>query len=113
MDDPRALAITLTSEGGELARVLEAWPESMLSVVDRLEAEEGPELLRALVILIRGLQEAGHIAPNRICHTCRFFEADVFDDPINPHRCAFVGAPFGDANLRIDCAEHEPADFVP
>ena len=46
---------------------------------------------------------------SRMCLDCRFFRPDVHDDPARPHHCAFVDAPFGDAQLRIDCADHQPA----
>jgi hypothetical protein len=64
--------------------------------------------------MIRGLQLRGAIAPARLCVTCRYFRPHLYDDPAAPHRCDFVGAPFGDAALRVDCAEHvaAPADLA-
>jgi len=108
-DDARALAISLTSEGEAQAREVSEWPDLLLSTVDVLDAGERAVLLRALVKIVRELQERGEISTSRMCATCRFFQPRVYDDSRRPHHCAFVDAPFGDQNLRLECAEHEPA----
>jgi hypothetical protein len=41
-----------------------------------------------------------------MCATCVFFRPDVHDDPERPHHCAFVDAPFGDRQLRLDCDDY-------
>jgi hypothetical protein len=58
--------------------------------------------------MIRTLQERGEIPVSRMCVTCRFFRPNVHAHPEPPHHCAFVDAPFGDRELRLDCADHEP-----
>jgi hypothetical protein len=64
--------------------------------------------------MIGALQQRGEIPVSRMCPTCRFFRPHVHDDPVRPHHCAFVDAPFGDAQLRIECDDHEdaPAEHV-
>lgn len=111
-DDGRALAVTLTEEGRRAARELAEWPDLLLEAVDVLDPTEEAVLLKALLKLIRGLQERGRIAPARMCVTCLYFRPHAHDDPRTPHHCAFVDAPFGDRNLRIDCLDHEAADPV-
>lgn len=109
-DDRRALSVTLTDEGRGVARELAEWPDLLLEAVAVLDPAEESVLLRALLKVIRGLQERGRIAPTRMCVTCRYFRPHVHDDPLTPHHCAFVDAAFGDRNLRVDCVDHEAAE---
>lgn len=109
-DDRRALAITLTAEGRREAREAAVWPDLMLGSVDVLDDAERAVLLRALVKMIRELQRQELIAPSRMCVTCRFFRPNVHEDSAKPHHCAFVDAAFGDAELRVECGDHDPAD---
>lgn len=110
VDDARALAITLTEEGARQRDEISEWPDLLLDTVRVLDEEERAVFLRALVKIIRQLQERGRISTSRMCASCRFFRPNVHDDELRPHHCAYVDAPFGDHNLRLDCAEHEPAD---
>ena len=109
-DDRRAVAVGLTPPGRDLAGELAEWPDLLLEAVDVLGPQEEATLLRALLKVIRGLQERGRIAPSRMCLTCRYFRPDVHADPRAPHHCAFVDAPFGDASLRVDCLDFERGD---
>jgi hypothetical protein len=59
--------------------------------------------------MIRPLQQGGEIPVSRMCLTCRFFRPHEHDDPAQPHHCAFVDAPFGHGQRRLDCADHQPA----
>jgi DNA-binding MarR family transcriptional regulator len=105
---PRAVAVRLTPRGRRAAEGAAMWPDALLAAVDALEPAEQGVLLRALSKMIRALQERGEIPVARMCTGCRFFRPDVHDDPGRPHHCAFVDAPFGDRELRLDCADHEP-----
>lgn len=107
--DRRAVVLTLTETGATVSDRLAAWPEVLTRAVDDLPAEEQEAFLRTLVKVVRSLQAAGDIAPQRTCVTCVFFRPRVHDDPQAPHHCAFVDAPFGDRHLRLDCPEQEEA----
>lgn len=109
-DDARALAVSLTPAGRAEAGEMAEWPDLLLGAVGVLDEAEEAVFLKALLKVIRQLQERGRISPARMCVTCRYFRPDVHDDPERPHHCAFVDAPFGDRNLRVDCGDHEPAD---
>lgn len=108
-DDARALVVTLTAAGRREAGRVSAWSEVVAQAVAELQPAEQASLLRGVVSVIRALQERGAIAPARVCVSCRFFRPHVHPEPARPHHCAFVDAPFGDAHLRVDCGEHEPA----
>lgn len=108
-ENRRAVSLTLTPEGTALADEVAAWPDFLLRAVGTLEPAEQAVFLRALMKIIRGLQEAGDIPPQRMCVNCRYFRPNRHDSPDRPHHCAFVDAPFGDRHLRLDCQEQEPA----
>jgi DNA-binding MarR family transcriptional regulator len=112
--DGRARGLTLTPEGTEAARAAGDAPALLAEAAAALSPADQAALLRLVVKMIRGLQLRGAIAPARLCVTCRYFRPHLYDDPAAPHRCDFVGAPFGDAALRVDCAEHvaAPADLA-
>jgi DNA-binding MarR family transcriptional regulator len=110
--DGRGVAVVLTSTGIREAAAAAAWPDFLLEAVDELSIAEQATFLRALVAMIRTLQEKGRIPVARMCVSCRFFEPFRHDSPARPHHCAFVDAPFGDGELRLDCPDHNtaPAD---
>lgn len=105
----RALAVRPSPTGRRLARELALWPDFLLAAIDELDPAERDVFQRALVKLIRSLQVQGKIPVARMCVGCRFFRPHVHADASAPHHCAFVDAPFGDGELRLDCADHDPA----
>lgn len=108
-DDGRARQIVATGAGRALAARMPEAPEALQGAVAGLGSADAAGLLRALTLIIRSLQEARAIPVQRMCLTCRHFRPHVHDDPARPHHCAFVDAAFGDAALRLDCADHETA----
>ena len=110
--DGRAVVVRLTPAGVREAAAAAAWPDFLLEAVGELSDAEQAAFLRGLVTMIRTLQEKGRIPVARMCVSCRFFRPFRHDDPARPHHCAFVDAPFGDGELRLDCPDHQtaPAD---
>jgi DNA-binding MarR family transcriptional regulator len=104
--DGRAVLVRLTPAGVREAAAAAAWPDFLLEAVDELSAAEQAAFLRALVTMIRTLQVRGRIPVARMCVSCRFFQPHRHDHPTTPHHCAFVDAPFGDGQLRLDCPDH-------
>jgi DNA-binding MarR family transcriptional regulator len=98
-DDGRAMRIALTREGATVAAERDRVPPGLSRALER-----------TLAAIIRDLQVAGEIAPQRMCVTCRFFRPHAHDDTRAPHHCAFVDQPFGDATLLFDCPDQEEAD---
>ncbi|HEX4954959.1 MAG TPA: MarR family winged helix-turn-helix transcriptional regulator [Thermoanaerobaculia bacterium] len=109
LGDGRRLALALTSTGRTAAERVARWPDFLTTVVEELEPAEQGVLLRLLQRLIRALQERGEIPVASMCVTCRYFRPHVHDNPAAPHHCAYVNAPIGDRDLRLDCAEHRSA----
>ena len=105
---PRARLLDLTASGRRRAAHARAWPEFLTEAVGTLTAAEQTTLLRALMKMIRTLQEQRQIPVQRMCVSCTHFRPHVRDgDP--PHHCAFVDAPLGGADLRLDCRDHAAA----
>jgi DNA-binding MarR family transcriptional regulator len=104
--DGRGVVVRLTPTGSREAAAAAAWPDFLLEAVSELSTDEQAAFLRALVAMIRTLQEKGRIPVARMCVSCRFFRPFMHDDPVRPHHCAFVDAPFGDGELRLDCPDH-------
>lgn len=108
-DDQRARRIGLTRTGRERADGLAGWPETLAEAVDALAPADQGAMLRAMMQVIRTLQDRGEIPVSRMCATCRFFRPNAHpQDAERPHHCGFVDAPFGDRALRLDCADHQP-----
>lgn len=109
-DDARATAITLTAKGRREADRVATWPDFLLEAVDALSAAEQEVFLRALIKMIKLLQDRHTIHASRMCVTCRYFRPYVHADTRKPHHCAFVDAPFGDRHLRLDCLDYVAAE---
>jgi DNA-binding MarR family transcriptional regulator len=108
-EDGRALRVTLTPRGRREASRASDWPEALMEAVDELSGPERSTLLSGLMKMIRSLQGRGLIPVSRMCASCRFFRPHAHDDARRPHHCDFVDARFGDAELRLDCDDHEPS----
>lgn len=108
--DARALLLTLTAEGQREAERSAAWPDMLLEAAETLSPTEQAVFLRALVKMLRNLQERGLIPVQRMCVSCQFFRPNVHDDLERRHHCALLDVPFGDRALRLDCPEHDLAE---
>lgn len=106
--DARVLAARPTPAGRRLAGRLALWPDFFLAALGELDEVERDVLQRALVKMILWLQVQGRIPVARMCVGCQFFRPHAHADARAPHHCAFVDAPFGDRELRIDCADQMP-----
>jgi DNA-binding MarR family transcriptional regulator len=107
--DGRGVIVLLTPTGTREAAAAAAWPDFLLEAVGELSSIEQATFLRALVSMIRTLQDKGRIPVARMCVSCRFFRPYQHDDPARPHHCACVDAPFGDGELRLDCPDFRTA----
>lgn len=107
--DARVVLVALTGAGRAQAEAAAGWPDLLLEAVVALSPQEQATLLRALVKLMRSLQARGRIPISQMCVSCRFFRPYAHPDAAAPHHCAFVDAPFGDSQLRLECPDHQPA----
>lgn len=109
-DDRRALVVRLSRTGRSLATRLQHPAQGMSGLLQGLESEDVGALLRVTQLLVAEAQRQGLATGLRTCLGCRFFRPFAGTAPGQPHFCEFIGAPFGDTGLRVDCAEQSPAD---
>jgi len=105
IDDGRAISISLTAKGQQIALQVADWSDFLLDAVSELSEMEQEVFLRGLIKMILKLQEQKQISVARMCVNCQFFRPNVYADAENPHHCNFVDAPFGDRDLQVDCSD--------
>lgn len=110
VDDKRLINHTLTIQGVKLAQEVSEWPDFMNQALDVLPAEDHERLFLILVKMIRQLQVRNEIPVSKMCVTCQYFRPNMYSDDQRPHHCAFVNAPFGNKDLRLECPDHQEAD---
>lgn len=104
--DGRALALKATRSGRALGG---RWRNSFEHIAAVIPAPDQARLLAIVVAAIRELERRGEISPQRMCVTCRYFAAGVHAGARKPNHCRLLDTAIGDAELRVDCPEHEPA----
>lgn len=107
--DKRGHVMAPTEAGLAAAATLAHWPDPVTSHLATLPTEDKGRALRLVLDLVGHLADTGILSVARTCTTCRFFERDAHEDSRRPHHCALLDAPIGDPDLRVDCAEHQPA----
>lgn len=110
VEDRRTVWLKLTARGKRLASKISSWANVLEDVVKVLSKDEKKVMLKALVNVIYEFQKRGLIKVSEICITCKYFRPNVHKSALKPHHCDFVGKPFGDVDLRIDCPDYEMAE---
>lgn len=105
-EDGRALILRPTRSGRALVK---RWPLSFGAIVETLTPADQAALLGIVTRSIQALQRKGAISPQRMCLSCRYFAPNMHRDAARPHHCRFIDAPLGEADLKVDCADHEEA----
>jgi DNA-binding MarR family transcriptional regulator len=107
-DDARARRLSLTDAGGALIAGLQHAGGGLAPLLNALPDQDAAAMLRIVQLLIQQAQLQGLATGVRTCLGCVYFRPYATADAEKPHFCAFVGEPFGDAELRVDCAEQQP-----
>lgn len=108
--DKRASLLGVTDAGSEIVARLNDPQQGMAALMSSLDEQDIGALLRVTQLLVREAQQKGLATGSRTCLGCQFFRPGAGDQPGKPHFCALVQQPFGDSELRVDCAEQQPAD---
>ncbi len=106
-DDRRSLILKLTPAGRRMADRLSGWADTLEIAIESIPAEEKQTALTCLMKLIEVLQRSGIVTVARMCLNCRFFAPNTTGST-EPHYCNLLKKPLAEADLRIDCPEHEP-----
>ncbi len=109
-DDGRASALFLTEAGADVAQRIAGAVGFADQATSRLPPPVQQALLTGLLKLIAELQHTEHFPDMRACLSCSHFEPNKYPGQPVPHHCALVNAPLPVSFIRIDCAEHVPAD---
>ncbi len=107
--DGRARVLRLTARGKKSADRIGGWADVLQQQLGEYSEAQVVVVMRFLMDLIAGLQEAGIVSITRMCSTCRFFERTGRPGFGAPHYCALLEKPLREAELRLDCPEHEAA----
>lgn len=103
-NDRRASIVGLTESGDLLAHDLAA-ELAPLAAADPDTPDHAKAIaLRVLLTEIRRLHLANVITVDRSCLTCRHYNHST-----RPAHCLLLDRPLVDADLRVDCPEHQPA----
>ncbi len=111
-DDGRASRLRLAPEGKRRLDKLDQSPSPAAQLVEALSVEQQGDMLSLLQLLIAQAQDRGLASGFRTCVGCRFFRPHVHTDSQHPHHCDYLDRPFGSVQLRIDCAEQQPASVA-
>jgi len=106
---PRASLIAPTERGAAHGASARSWPEFVAASVGDLTDDEQHAFYAGVVKMITGLQQRGHVPVHGMCSTCTWFRPNVRAGQ-TPHHCAFVDAPLGVGDLRLDCSDHVPTE---
>ncbi|MFN6194537.1 MAG: MarR family winged helix-turn-helix transcriptional regulator [Planctomycetota bacterium] len=110
--EQRAVLVELTRPGQRAATAPEhGRTEPIAAAVAMLSGVESGLLLASLLKLIGTLEQEGRIAATRMCLGCRHFVPGGGRGQ-KPHFCRLLDRAIGNAELRVDCPEHAPADAM-
>ncbi len=109
-DDGRAMALVLSEQGEQVAGRLRGAVGFAEQAAASLPDPMQEALLTGLLKLIAQLQNTERFPALRACPSCQHFEPNKYPGQKVPHHCALVNAPLPISFIRIDCAEHVPAD---
>lgn len=107
--DKRALLVQLTADGRAAETAVEGQMPRMETALAGLSRKEQAALLHIIIKMIRALLQDEAMPIQRMCVTCRHFRPQAAPGSAKPHYCEFVCAPFGSADLQVDCGDHDAA----
>lgn len=101
--DTRSYIIQLTEKGKDFAEQTALFAKQIEVPIDQLQSKDKENLLLSLLDIIHYLNKSGIITIQRMCFTCRYYEANKNGQE---HFCGLLNTKLTDSELRIDCAEH-------
>jgi DNA-binding MarR family transcriptional regulator len=105
-DDARAFELVLTPRGERVAAEAAGWAEEVRRIVAQLGTGERRVAFAVVARLIEALHRQGVITVARMCRTCCFLR--VREEGDAPYWCGLLDFAMDEADLRIDCPDHQP-----
>ncbi len=102
--DTRSYSIYLTEEGKKIAAKSSAFASVLEKPIHSYSNKQKAVLFQSLIELIEKLNRAGIVTVQRMCFSCRFYEAKAKND-----YCKLLEKELYRQDLRVDCSEHELA----
>lgn len=102
--DSRSYTIHLTEKGKAIAKQNAFFTQELHVPIVELPERDREQLLLSLFKIIKHLNQTGVITIQRMCMTCMHYQNSK---GANAHYCKLLNTPLKNADLRIDCPEHE------
>ena len=115
-DDGRALALTLTPTGRQIAQSLGEWTRFVRSAVSHLKPPQREVLLEALTQVLGDLTQLGEVSEMRMCSGCSHLTQRNSRDRASIPYCRVREMDIGGLNGMLDCStysEHHTRTDVP
>lgn len=109
-EDARAVRIHAANDVAAPGQPMPPGIALVLGATRDLDPGEASALLGDLVTMIRALEAAGMLTPQRMCLSCRHFRPGAHPGEARPHHCALADMALGLGDLRLDCREQERLD---
>lgn len=103
LNDGRSYVIHLTPKGKEIAEQTSLFTKEIRKPLEELSSDNQENLMFSLFNVIRHLNKAEVITPQRMCASCAYFEPAK--DEGNPF-CRLLNQTLFVKDLRLDCPEH-------
>ena len=107
--DTRSFVIQLTKKGRKIAEKTSLFASQIITPIDKLNYSEKEKLLSSLYDIISDLNNSGIITVQRMCYTCRFYKNG---EKGQEHFCSLLNTKLENVDLRLDCPDHSPKQFV-
>ena len=101
--DTRRYCIGLSDKGKTVAGETAAFTRELRTPIGKLGAGDKENLLLSLIGIIRHLNQAGIITPQRMCFTCAHYRTGPDGQA---HFCQLMNETLTPVELRVDCPEH-------
>ncbi len=102
--DSRSYIIRLTPEGNLLALKISMFTKELYPPIHALSEQDKENMLIKLLGIIEHLNSTGIISIQRMCKTCHHYTV-LRDGQL--HYCNLLNQSLSNADLRIDCPEHQ------
>ncbi len=106
-EDKRTVFVSLSRKGKEVARKLSGWANVLTDKISDLADVQKTTMMLGLIHIIDRFQDDGLIHQPGTCPTCKFYAQDLHEEN-RLRRCTKFTIALSDADLRIDCPEHQP-----